>query len=100
MRDSVLATASSPITDFAHGRRGTCVRYSELGIDPRPFRPFASPSTSAQTARATGIGLNWHLNRYVKLMTDYEHTTFRMASSTATPLHNENVLISRIQLGF
>jgi hypothetical protein len=33
-------------------------------------------------------------------MTDYEHTTFRMASSTATPLHNENVLTSRIQLGF
>ena len=33
-------------------------------------------------------------------MTDYEHTTFRMASSTAIPLHNENVLTSRIQLGF
>jgi phosphate-selective porin OprO and OprP len=76
------------------------IRYSQVGIDPEAFPTFASASTAAQRARATGIGLNWHLNRYVKLMTDYEHTTFRMASSTATPLHNENVLTSRIQFGF
>ena len=40
------------------------------------------------------------MNRYVKLATDYEHTGFRMASSTVTPLHSENVLMSRIQLAF
>jgi phosphate-selective porin OprO/OprP len=76
------------------------VRFSQLGIDPEAFPLFASAKTSAQRARATGIGLNWHLNQYVKLMTDYEHTTFRMATATTTPLHNENVLVSRIQLAF
>jgi phosphate-selective porin OprO and OprP len=90
-----------PNRGFRHlGAVELAVRFSQLGIDPDAFPLFASAKTSAQRARATGIGLNWHLNRYVKLMTDYEHTTFRMASVTATPLHNENVLISRIQLGF
>jgi phosphate-selective porin OprO and OprP len=90
-----------PKRGFRHmGAVELAFRYSELGINPEAFPLFASASTSAQKARATGIGLNWHLNRYVKLMTDYEHTTFRMASSTATPLHSENVLVSRIQLGF
>lgn len=75
------------------------VRYSRVGIDPEAFPLFAS-STAAQQARATGVVLNWHVNRSVKVMTDYEHTTFRMGSSKATPLHNENVLTSRIQLSF
>ena len=44
--------------------------------------------------------MNWYLNRYIKLETDYEHTGFRMASSTVTPLHSENVLMNRIQLAF
>lgn len=90
-----------PNRGFRHlGAVELAFRFSQLGIDPEAFPLFASSKTSAQRARATGIGLNWHLNRYVKLMTDYEHTTFRMASSTVTPLHNENVLLSRIQLAF
>ncbi len=75
-------------------------RYSRVAIDLDAFPLFANPSAAAQQAHATGIGLNWHLNRYVKVLTDYEHTTFRMASNTASPLHSEDVLTSRIQLAF
>jgi phosphate-selective porin OprO/OprP len=90
-----------PQHGFRHlGAVELAFRFSQVGIDPEAFPLFASAKTSAQRARAIGIGLNWHLNRYVKLMTDYEHTTFRMATPTTTPLHNENVLVSRIQLAF
>src|SRR5581483_378214 len=90
-----------PNRGFGHlGALELAFRFSQVSIDPDAFPSFASASTSTQRARAAGIGLNWHLNRYVKLMTDYEHTTFRMASAATTPLHNENVLVSRIQLGF
>jgi phosphate-selective porin OprO and OprP len=75
-------------------------RYSQVRIDGDAFPLFANPKTAAQQAGEVGIGVNWYLNRYVKLVTDYEHTTFRMASKTVTPLHNENVLMSRIQLAF
>jgi phosphate-selective porin OprO and OprP len=76
------------------------VRYSQLQVDPRAFPLFANAKTAAQEARERGIALNWYLNRYVKLVADYECTAFRMAAKTRTPLHSENVLMSRIQLAF
>jgi len=76
------------------------VRYSQLGIDGAAFPHLANPLTSAQFAKEQGVGVNWYLNRYVKLETDYEHTVFHMASAKASPLHNEDVLMSRIQLAF
>lgn len=75
-------------------------RYSQLAVDGRVFPHFASVSTSAQVAKEQGIGLNWHVNRYVKLVTDFEHTNFTMAPGNTTPLHAENVLMNRIQLAF
>jgi phosphate-selective porin OprO/OprP len=76
------------------------LRYSQVRIDGDAFPLFANPQTAAQRAEEQGIGVNWYLNRVVKLVTDYEHTRFRMAVNTATPLHSENVLMSRIQLAF
>ena len=92
-------------TEHARGFRRVgafelAVRYSQLRIDGDAFPHFANPATAAQSAKEQAIGLNWYLNRYIKLETDYEHTGFRMASSTVTPLHSENVLMNRIQLAF
>lgn len=75
------------------------IRTSQLSIDKAAFPLFAS-KTAAQHAQEWGVGVNWYLNRFTKLMTNYEHTDFRMPSSKATPLHSENVLMSRIQLAF
>ncbi len=75
------------------------IRTSQLSIDKSAFPLFAS-KTAAQHAQEWGVGVNWYLNRFTKLMTNYEHTDFRMASSKVTPLHSENVLMSRIQLAF
>jgi phosphate-selective porin OprO and OprP len=76
------------------------VRYSQLRIDGDAFPNFANPATAAQSAKEQALGVNWYLNRYVKLATDYEHTGFHMVSPTVKPLHIENVLISRIQFAF
>jgi phosphate-selective porin OprO/OprP len=76
------------------------LRYSQLRIDGDAFPHFANPATAPQSAKEQAIGFNWYLNRYIKLETDYEHIGFRMASSTAIPLHSENVLMNRIQLAF
>jgi phosphate-selective porin OprO and OprP len=76
------------------------VRYSQLAIDGDAFPLFANVSTSARLAKEQGVGLNWYLNRYVKLVTDFEHTNFTMAPGNTTPLHAENVLMNRIQLTF
>lgn len=74
-------------------------RFSQVAIDGGAFSGFAKATTAAQQAKDVGIGVNWYLNQYVKFVTDYEHTTFRMAEG-APPLHDENVLISMVQLAF
>jgi len=76
------------------------VRYSQLSMDGDAFAHLASAATAAQRAQEQGVGINWYLNRYVKLESTYEHTVFHMASTTVAPLHNENVLMNRIQLAF
>ena len=93
--------AFEPNRGFRHlGAVELAVRYSQLSIDGDAFAGFAKSTTAAQQAKEVGIGVNWLLNQYVKLATDYEHTGFRMATSGVTPLHDENVLISRLQLAF
>jgi phosphate-selective porin OprO and OprP len=90
-----------PSRGFRHmGAVELAVRHSQVRIDNGAFPLFASPKTAAQAAAENGIGVNWYLNHFVKLTTDYEHTNFRMALANVTPLHSENVLMSRIQLAF
>lgn len=75
-------------------------RYSRLRVDPHAFPLFADPKKSAEGANEWGVGINWYLNRFARIGTDYEHTRFDMASQNIAPLHSENVIISRIQLAF
>jgi phosphate-selective porin OprO/OprP len=90
-----------PNRGFRHlGAVELAVRYSQVRIDGNAFPLFATAKTAAQQAQERGIGVNWYLNRFVKLTTDYEHTTFRMSSINVTPLHSEDVLMSRVQLAF
>ena len=90
-----------PTRGFRHfGAVELALRYSQVTIGNNAFPAFANPNTAAQQADERAIGLNWYLNRFVKLTIDYEHTTFRMALRTIKPLHNEDVLMSRVQLAF
>jgi phosphate-selective porin OprO/OprP len=90
-----------PSQGFRHlGALELALRTSQVRIDHAAFPFFASTSTAAGRANEYGIGLNWYLNNFVKLSTDYERTVFGMAASTVSRLHNENVLMSQLQLGF
>jgi len=89
-----------PNRGFRHlGAIELAFRYSQLRLDANAFPRFANPINSAHTATERAIGVNWYLNRCVKLVTDYEMTRFRLASTRST-LHGEDVLMSRVQLAF
>jgi phosphate-selective porin OprO/OprP len=82
-------------------------RYSELDVDSAAFSHsyFANPAVSANAAREWSVGLNWYLNRNVKVATSFAHTTFdgRGTGSSAVGLvtsKSENVLFTRLQLAF
>ena len=71
------------------------VPFAILAITAIALRPTAD-------ARAWSVGLNWYLNRNIRVNASYSHTSFTgghgpTATVTAYP---ENVLFTRIQLSF
>jgi phosphate-selective porin OprO/OprP len=82
-------------------------RYAVLDIDNAAFPAFANPATSASVARAWAVGLNWYLNKNVRVNTSFSHTSFTGGASGSPSTapgsvssHPENVLFTRVQLAF
>jgi phosphate-selective porin OprO/OprP len=87
-------------------------RFSELNIDNAAFNSFSDPATSARSATAWSVGLNWWLNRNVRVLTSFSQTTFQggggvnagipsTLTAPATVSHqDESVLFTRIQIAF
>ena len=87
-------------------------RYSALDIDEKAFSGFSDPATSARSAASWSAGLNWWLNRNVRILTSFSHTTFQGGGgvnlgipSTMTPPatvshQEENILFTRFQVAF
>jgi phosphate-selective porin OprO and OprP len=90
--------------DLTQGSRGfgaieLVARYGELDLDPASFPTYASLTTSVQKAKSLGVGANWHFTRAVKVMVDYERTTFTGGATTGDR-EPENAVITRFQTSF
>ncbi len=77
-------------------------RYAQLDVDNGAFPNFANPNTSASKAQAWAAGLNWYLNRNIRFDVSFSHTWFDGGNGTGATVTKqpENVLFTRIQLGF
>jgi phosphate-selective porin OprO/OprP len=60
---------------------------------------FASPATSPRRAHEWVGGVNWYLNRLVRISTDYGHTDFEGGAANGNRLP-ERALIGRFQINF
>lgn len=76
-------------------------RVGQLSLDKDLFPNWAAAG-SARTANEWGVGLNWYLNRGVKLNLDYNRTQFDGGSNSkgSVTAHDEQVILTRIQLAF
>ncbi len=74
-------------------------RYGELSLDEASFPVYATSTTSANSAKAWGLGLNWHFTRAVKVAVNYERTTFT-GGAAAGDREPENAIITRFQTSF
>lgn len=96
--------AVTPKNPFKFGGAGwgaveLTARYGELNVDDDTFPIFANPATAATKATSWGGGVNWHLNRNVKLSLNYEQTDFE--GGTSAFLNNgEKVILTRAQFSF
>jgi phosphate-selective porin OprO/OprP len=96
--------AVTPRNPFKFGSEGwgafeLTARYGELDVDDDTFPIFANPATAATKATSWGGGVNWHLNRNVKLSLNYEQTDFRGGSS-ALLSNGEKAVFARAQFSF
>ena len=72
------------------------------GVDRNAFPTFASYSSSASSAHAWSVGLNWYLNNNIRVDTSFSRTMFSgyTGGTPAVPAQPENVLFTRVQLAF
>jgi len=81
-------------------------RYAELDIDKATFPLFSNPGTSATAAQAWSVGLNWYLNKNIRVNASYSRTTFTGgggAGTTAPAIvtrQPEDTIFTRVQLAF
>jgi len=76
-------------------------RFGQLALDNAAFPLFAAKG-SAQAVTSWGVGLNWFLNRDVRLIFDYEQACFTggsQATGTVTA-QDEKAFLTRVQFGF
>jgi phosphate-selective porin OprO/OprP len=71
-------------------------RVPGIDFDEATFPTFANPAQAVQSASGFTAGLNWHLNRAVKILVNYEQTNFT-APAGGTERPTEKVLVSRLQ---
>jgi phosphate-selective porin OprO/OprP len=74
-------------------------RLGRLEVDEESFPIFASLTGSAQAARSWALGLSWYLNRNLRVLLDYERTSFERGAATGDR-EDEKVLFSRFQVAF
>lgn len=74
-------------------------RYGEIDIDQDAFPIFADPASSASKAKGVGLGVNWYLNKAIKVLVNYEHTTFAGGAATGDR-PAEDFVVTRFQHSF
>ncbi|WP_420125251.1 OprO/OprP family phosphate-selective porin [Longimicrobium sp.] len=100
--ESFRGIAPAVPADPARGQWGAVelvARAHALELDEDAFPLYADPTRSMQAALAYGAGVNWYLNRNVRVLLAYERTDFDAASGTAER-PAENSVIGRVQFAF
>lgn len=88
-------------------------RFGQLSLDSDTFPNFSNPNTSANGATSWSVGVNWWLNRNLRLLTSYSHTTFDGGGANFSPVdpttqlppatvthQDEQVFSTRLQFSF
>lgn len=103
--ENVTERGFAPRRPFARGGEGwgallLSVRYGELEVDRDAFPTFADPSRSARSVGNAGASLGWALNRALKIILDYQHTTSDGGAPAGGDRETERALLTRLQVNF
>jgi phosphate-selective porin OprO/OprP len=93
---------SSPFDPFkgTWGAFEIAGRYNEIHFDADSFPLFADRNVSVSHAQGWTAGLNWYLNRYVRVMVDLDHTWFHRGRTFNRDRQTEDTILTRLQLSY
>jgi len=89
--------------DVAKGSWGAIeltARYHTLTLDDLVVPIFVSSANTANQASAWDAGVNWYLNRAVKLTAEYEETRFEDGGAATGVRPIERAMLTRFQVAF
>ena len=89
--------------DVAKGSWGAVeltARYHTLTLDDLIAPIFVNSANTANQARAWDAGVNWYLNRAVKLTAEYEETRFDDGGAATGVRPTERAVLTRFQVAF
>ena len=93
---------SSPFDPFkgTWGAFEVAARYNELDFDSDSFPLFANPALSVGRAQGWTVGLSWYLNRYIRVMANFDHTWFNGGAPNGRDRKSEDTILTRLQLSY
>ncbi len=87
------------LQEKGYGALELVARYGELDVDDDAFPIFASATSSITKEKSAGVGLNWYLNKQIKVAVNYEHTTFDGGAADGNR-KSEDFFVTRFQHAF
>ena len=96
---------SAPPRPFAPGKGSwgafeIAARYHSIDFDDDSFPIYADPDASATEAEGWTVGLNWYLNRWIKLAVNYDQTSFDGGAAGGADRDTEDTILTRLQLSY
>jgi phosphate-selective porin OprO/OprP len=101
-KSSYRGVVPTEVFDPAQGTWGAfelAARVAALDMDEDTFPSFANPATSASGVEQWTIGINWYLNRNLKLNLNYENFEFEGGAADGDR-PAERVILARLQIAF
>jgi phosphate-selective porin OprO/OprP len=87
--------------DGAWGALELVARYDQLSVGKSVYtEKLADPNKSARQAFEWGLGANWYLNKMVRVMVDFNQTSFNGGAKNNNNRPVEDVIESRLQFVF
>jgi phosphate-selective porin OprO/OprP len=81
------------------GGLAVVARYNVFEADEASFPIYANSASSASEATGWAVGLDWTLQKQVRLLLDYEVTSFEGGAASGAR-EDEKVLFTRFQIGW
>jgi phosphate-selective porin OprO/OprP len=94
-----------PASPFAPGKGQwgafeVAARYNEIEFDDDSFPIYADPAVSARSAKGFTVGLNWYLNRWIKVAANFDRTSFDGGAPAGGDRDTEETFLTRLQLSY